>query len=699
MSLDRVCRRARVGPTAVLSALTLAASLLVAADAEAAGTLTPVGSPDAPIAIREHHVSVVINNGFARTEVEQVFINPGAAPIEAIYAFPVPKSASLSEVSIQSGEYTLEGEVIAKTDAERVYQEEKAAGNEAGLATKNSYQTFEFRVSRVMPQTETRMRFVYYQPLEIDTGIGRYVYPLEDGGTDDVAAASFWTRNEKVDGAFSITVDLRTSVPIEDLRAPGYEAAAVITKVAEDHHNVRVEATDATLNRDFVLYYRLPANLPGRVDVLPYRADPKGPGTFMAVVTPGIDLQPLSHGADWCFVLDVSGSMQGKIATLANGVAGALGQLRADDRFRVITFNDGARELLPWQPATQENVASALQRVRTLTPGGGTNLYDGIKTSLTKLDDDRATSVILVTDGVTNTGIVDGKAFRELLEKQDIRFFGFLMGNGANWPLMRTICDASGGFYAGVSNQDDIVGQILLAKSKVTHECLHDATLKISGVPTRDCTDELLGKVYRGQQLVVFGTYEKPGRATITLSARLTGEDKTYTTTFDFPEVDTEYPEIERLAALHRIEAIEVKEQSGQIPSSEAGSMIAQLGVDYQLVTDHTSMVVLSEEAFTRHGIGRANRDRVAIERQAKAQRESRPVVSRRVDAAQPMFDQAAPTLSGGGGGSGGGALDPGMATLALLVAACVYFLSRNARRNDERREATNPSKDAEPWG
>ena len=35
--------------------------------------------------------------------------------------------------------------------------------------------------------------------------------------------------------------------------------------------------------------------MPGRLEMLTYRADPKGPGTFMMVITPGLDLQPLSR--------------------------------------------------------------------------------------------------------------------------------------------------------------------------------------------------------------------------------------------------------------------------------------------------------------------------------------------------------------------------------------------------------------------
>jgi len=649
------------------------AFVAITAPVNAAGTLTPVGSPDRPIEIRAHHLSVVINNGFARTEVNQTFFNPNDKPLEAIYSFPVPRSASLSEIVIASGENEMHGEVVRRDEAKRIYEEQKASGEEAGVADKNSYQTFEFSVSRVLPNAETQVRFVYYQPLEIDTGVGRYVYPLQHGGTDE-HAANFWTRNERVESQFTVDVDLQTAVPIEEIRAPGLENVAIITRIDEGRQTLHFDTNSATLDHDFVLYYRLPSNLPGGVEVIPYRADPTKPGTFMVVVTPGIDLQPLSAGADWCFVLDVSGSMEGKIQTLVHGVSKALGDMHPEDRFRVVTFNDSAREVLPWQSATPQNVQAALEKVGALKAKGSTNLYDGVKLALGSLDADRATSVMLVTDGVANTGVVQPKAFKELLAKQDVRLFGFLIGNSSNWPLMRVICNASGGFFTAVSNEDDIIGQIMLAKSKVAFECLHDASLKISGVKTLDCTDEFLGKIYRGQQLVMFGKYATAGKATLTLSARLTGEDRTYSTTFDFPEIDTEHPEIERLAALNRIEAIEVKEWEGEINSSEAKSGIEALGIEYQLVTDHTSMIVLSDEAHQRFGVERRNRDRVATEHHAQSVRAALPVRSRRIDEAQPMFQGNAPSVT-----RGGGAIDPFSG--ATIIVVTVLGLLRVRRR------------------
>ncbi|MFT3830695.1 MAG: VIT and VWA domain-containing protein [Opitutaceae bacterium] len=659
-----------------------AAGLLgIATAALAAGTLTPVGATQSPMQIRDHHVDIVINNGFARTEVTQTFFNPNTQDLEAIYAFPVPKSASLSEMTIWAGEKELQGEVLPKQQAQQVYEEEKAAGNDTGLAAKNSYQTFEFRVSPVRAGGETRVRFVYYQPLEIDTGIGRYLYPLEEGGTDD-AGASFWTQNKQVEGNLSIALELKSAAPIADVRVPGFETAAAVEKLADGHYRVKLDRAGAKLERDFVFYYRLQDGLPGSIELIPYRAAADKPGTFMMVVTPGVDLAPLTNGADYVYVLDVSGSMQGKIATLARGVGKALGQMKPQDRFRIVTFNENARELVPWTAASPEAVQQALATVQNLVAGGSTNLFDGLELGLQKTDADRATSLVLVTDGVTNTGVVEPKKFAALLRQKDIRVFGFLMGNSANWPLLRVVAEASGGFYAGVSNDDDILGQILLAKSKICFEAMHDAQLKISGVRVTETTGDYPGKLYRGQQLVVFGRYEQAGPAKVELRARITGEDKTYATTFNFPEIDTENPEIERLWAMSLVEQIETGRDRGDTDAKEADAAIRDLGTAYQIVNDQTAMVVLDDASFAKRGIDRRNQQRVATERQAQAVRAAQPARDAQVDKAQPTFSRPAHSV---GGGSGGGALDRASVAVLLLTLLTALALVRVSER--KRRE------------
>ncbi|MCP5023929.1 MAG: VWA domain-containing protein [bacterium] len=634
----------------------------------AGGTLTLKGSPDTPIQILDHHVEVSIQNGFARTEVTQTFFNPNPIAQEGVYRVPIPKGASLSEMTMYLGELTLEGEVVGKAEARKAYEEEKDNG--AGLAEENEGEVYDFHVSPIPAQGELRMRYLYYQPIEIDTGVGRFLYPLEDGGVDEKAAA-FWNQESRVHRSFSFHAVIESAWPIVDVRMPGPASVATIKDLGDGRWDVLLEAAGGVeLKSDLIVYYRLANDLPGRVEMLAYKPDPNAPGTFMMIVTPGMDLQPLTRGVDYVFILDTSGSMEGKFGTLADGVARAIGKLDPMDRFRIITFNTSAQDITRgYRTATPQGVAKAIQLVRNINVGGSTNLYKGIGLGLKKADADRATNVILITDAVANEGIVDPKAFDKLMRSHDVRLFGFLLGNSANWPLMRTITEATGGYYASISNADDVIGQIMLAKSKVTHAALHNAELNITGVQTFDSDLGAIGKVYRGQQLVSFGRYSTGGKATIELKARLTGEDKVYSTTFDFPEFTDEYPELERLWALDRIDTIQLEMDRGRMAEKEGGDAIRDLGIAYQIVTDETSMLVLRDDSFAKRGIDRNNKQRMLEEHAAQIVRNNNPVVSNRVDSSKPAFKGNAPRLGRSGGG-GGGAFGPLAAGLAVLFAA-----------------------------
>ncbi len=663
-----------------------------------AGTLTPAESGLKPAEILSHDVKVTINNGFAQTEVTQVFRNSNPGTIEAVYRFPLPQSASFSEVSVNIGEQIINGEVVDRKVADKIYGEEKAKGNNAAKAEKNGYQDFTFAIANLKSGENATIRFVYYQPLPIDTGVARYVYPLEEGNTADKAAESFWTRSSKVSNQINLKMTVKSAWPLHSVRAPGQASTLQTLQLDKGHAELEYDL-GSNLSKDFVFYYQL-ADLPGRLEVIPYRAKDAKEGTFMMVLTPGIDLKALDQGADYVFVLDISGSMQGeKIRTLCDGVAQTLGQMNGNDRFRIVTFDSSAQEHTSgWVTATAENVQKWSGRVKGLQTRGSTNLHEGIATALKGIDDDRVTSLILVTDGVTNTGIVNPQEFHKLLQNQDIRIFGFLMGNNSNWPLMRVICEASGGFYAGVSNSDDIIGQIMLAKSKICFESLHNAQVKISGVKTYDTTGDAVKKLYRGQQLVIFGRYKDAGSANVKLTVKLSGREQTYSCNMQFPAVDTDNPEIERLWAMSRIEMFESLANSGLMAQGESQSQIRDLGIGYQLVTDETSMLVLSDETFKQYNIERRNQARTAIEHAAQSKRAAEPVRNYRVDtpSAAPQQDaQQQPRPANNGNNmfksnaprTGGGALGETMVIFGLVMAGLAVYrtAARHAREDSER--------------
>ena len=678
---------------------------LTATQSHSAGLLVP-SNAGSGLEIKSHDVSVVVENGYAITEVNQVFHNPQANDLEATYRFPVPDKAAVSEFTVWIDNQPVVGEVLEKQKARTVYEEEKAAGREAGLAAKNKHYNFEINVTPVRAGQDTRIRLVYMQGVDIDTGIGRYVYPLENGGTDD-AANSFWLEEASVKERFSFDFKLRSANPVSGIRLPAHPAASITqldnqqwhasmvntsangngnssytaTAEAEDINGAGLPAVAApgtanpvagsqpgiagSLDTDIVVYWRLAPDTPASVDLVTHKQADKGTGTFMLTLTPGDDLAPVTEGRDWAFVLDMSSSMGGKYAALVDGVQRALGRLSPEDRFRIFRFNNSSEEITRgWVNAGKAEVKHWGQKLAATRVNGGTNLYAGIDKGLRALEADRTSAIVLVTDGEANVGVTEKKQFLKLMEKRDVRLFTAVMGNGANRPLLEAMTEVSNGFAINVSNSDDIVGKLMEFTSKVTHEAMHDIELKINGVQTRNLTPKVTKTLYRGEQLTVFGHYTGSGEAEVTLSAKVSGARKTYRSRFTLPQQDARNPEIERLWAYASIQ--DMKDLNDYLgDDSEYRSAIIDTAVNYGLVTDYTSMVVMRDEQFDARNIERKNRERRITETTAGSARDSQPVRNTRVDQSSPAFN--APRASHSGG-SGGGSIGLGLAMLILLL-------------------------------
>lgn len=703
-----------------LIALLLLSSL--SANIMAAGLLTPVNSNLPELEISSHKVKVIIEDGFATTSVEQVFENPHGQDLEAIYSFPIPDKAAVGEFIFWVDGQPVVAEVLEKKQARDIYNKEKESGRQAALTEQKGYKTFEISVTPVRAAKDVKIKLLYVQKTDMDSGIGRYVYPLEDGGVDEEQLA-FWNNNDKVKDNFSFDLKIKSTWPIKAVRVPnqskaqvneqneqvwtvtmGSQTTAAVVAETDSQLQAAPQNTDDKLkqaivssagfsnlnsavhilDKDMVVYWRLADNLPGAVEMLTYKPEADGRGTFMMTLTPGIDLQPISEGKDWIFILDVSGSMRGKYQTLAEGVKRALKQMSPNDRIRVILFNNQASELTSgYTLASNTNISQIIQQVEAVRPNGGTNVYGGLSMAIQKLDSDRTSAIVLVTDGVANVGVTEQKQFIKLIKSKDVRLFTFVMGNSANKPLLENLTEASNGFSLNVSNSDDIVGRIMLASSKVSFEAMHDVQVKISGLKVADIQPEAPGSLYRGEQLVLMGHYwaDKDQQAEVTFSSRISGDRKNYSTHFNFPAVNTEHPEIERLWAYHTIETYQnqIDNFAGSdgvnSESADKKQAIVDIAKEYGLVTQHTSMIALEEVQFQHYNINRTNNARVKTEQKVRTIRAQQAPQSRRVDQLQPIYKSK---RSYAGGGGHGGAFN--FWSVLMLLPMLMFFRKGGGR-------------------
>ena len=200
------------------------------------------------------------------------------------------------------------------------------------------------------------------------------------------------------------------------------------------------------------------------------------------------------------------------------------------------------------------------------------------------------------------------------------------------------------------------------ASAKLTHQAMNEVRIEIDGMRTANLTPSRIGSLYRGEQLVVMGHYFGDGPATLRVHGNVNGQDVSYSTRIDFPESAGRNPELERLWAYARVQEL-AQEIRNFGESGELRAAIIDLGVEYSLVTDHTSMLVLRDEMFSQYGIDRRNASRRELEKLAQAQRAQQAPVSNRADSAQPMFGNSPRPSTG----TGGGALSPWWALLAIL--------------------------------
>ncbi|MEH6471631.1 MAG: VIT domain-containing protein [Halopseudomonas sp.] len=194
--------------------------------AQAAGLMQPINSGLPELQISQHHVHVVIEDGYATTTVEQQFHNPSNQQLEALYSFPVPEKAAVGEFVYWINDQPVVGEVVAKQQAREIYQQQKSAGKSVALTEQDDYRSFDSRIYPVAANADVRIKLDYIQPAHVDSGVGRFLYPLEDGGVDEVKNA-FWTRNEVVQEQFSFTLDLRSSYPLDGVRLPKHPSANI----------------------------------------------------------------------------------------------------------------------------------------------------------------------------------------------------------------------------------------------------------------------------------------------------------------------------------------------------------------------------------------------------------------------------------------------------------------------------------------
>lgn len=164
------------------------------------------------------------------------------------------------------------------------------------------------------------------------------------------------------------------------------------------------------------------------------------------------------------FVVDVSGSMgePGRLDLVKDSLGVLTDRLRDDDSIAIVAFSDEARTILPMTRLGDQR-ARVHDAIDELRPTDSTNLGAGVRTgyatAVAGLRRGATNRVVLLSDGLANTGDTDADTILERIaharREHGITLFGVGVGSQYGDALMERLADRGDGHTAYISDEND----------------------------------------------------------------------------------------------------------------------------------------------------------------------------------------------------------------------------------------------------
>lgn len=497
------------------------------------GTIRPV-----PVPLKHTEVHAAVAGHIASVEVTQQYHNPFSSKIEAVYVFPLPENAAVSDFVMTIGDRRIRGIIRDRAEAEQIYQQARAQGHVASLMTQERPNIFTQKVANIEPGKSIDIAITYFNTLQYIDGEFEFVLPMvvgprfnppgfydgvgaaqrnQPGSTGQATEVQYLRPNERSGHDIAVTLDIDAGVPlgrvysnshVVEVRRPSFPAAAnepAILPPQSHRATVTLSATDRIPNKDLVVRWQVAGQQVRSGGVV--CSDPSGDQFFNVLLVPPQEIASLRRQpVEMIFVLDCSGSMNGR--PIEQAVAAAergLRRLEVGDTFQIINFSNSASQMGATPvPVTAENVQRGVDYLRGLFAQGGTMMINGIRASLGfPHDPQRLRYVVFLTDGYIGNEQEILSAIHAGLG--DSRIFSFGVGTSTNRYLLDAMAKAGRGCVAHVAAGDNPVEIIDRFFDRVSHPAMTDVTVEVVGASGAEILPGRVPDLYVGRIVAVSG--------------------------------------------------------------------------------------------------------------------------------------------------------------------------------------------------
>jgi len=543
------------------------------------------------LALRKYHVDVHIEDGIARTTVDQTFFNHVPWNIEGTFYFPLPPDASVSRLAMYVNGQLMEGGMVDRSRGQEIYTQIVFQRRDPALLEMMEGNLFKLRIFPIEGRQEKRIFISYTQKLEELYGTQRYWFPMEH--THHVAnELSFQVRVKDGAGRFS----------------PASSTHELETATAGSDLVLNYEAQKAKPDQDFLLNL-LPAEQARRTSFA--TLDKDGHRYVFARVTPVLEGEAQPKPRQWIVLNDVSTSrtktdIRAQAHILRRWIA------EADDADAIALINVDTEARLQADGLSSVRDQGALKLVGQAwvsQPLGGTNLEAafGKAGELIRKHQLDNPYLLYLGDGVATDG---RKTVDELLHQlpKGATFIGIGVGKKADARLLQAAADETGGTFTLINPDEDLDWRVFdlmaalntprLVGLEARFETAAGKAAEIVSYPSARTLAE-------GESLTVVGRTDSRLPGALVLKGKVGGQG--FERRYSLAEAVDKAEFIPRFWAKRHIDEML---KYGEEHKDE----IIQLSKQYYVMTPYTSLIVLENEAmYQEFKVERGRKDHWAL--------------------------------------------------------------------------------------
>ncbi len=578
--------------------------------------------------LRKTQVHLEITGGLVKAEVNQVFKNDTANRLEAIYTFPLPSTATVTDMEIRIDDRLIRSVVKEKQEAKETYEKAKKEGKSAALLEQERPNMFTMSVANFGPGEKAEVKLTYVQQADYQKGLYSVTFPMvvgpryipKDGtgrGADDADRISPPVLPPWIDPGHRLTLTAEVSgLPVKEIKSSTH---ALTVKTAGKTEKVSLARPLTLPNKDFDLDIYLKDSADADFSLIrtdeaeaTYGLISAFPSTEEAEDEGVVDLP-----RDVVFLIDTSGSMSGaSISQAQAGLLRCLESLREKDHFTIVRFSNNYSAFSPeLRAASTDKLADAKAYVEGLDAKGGTDMQLALEYVLDTPNSEGALPIIVfLTDGAVGN---EDTLMRLLNNKLGHwRLFTFGIGSAPNEFLMRKMAELGHGQSRFIHSHED-VGVVMsdffktLDAPVLTDIQLSWEDKQGNPVPEVVCYPSVYPDVFVERPLQVAAKFPAGFDGDLIVRAKQHGKPVEHH--FPFSKAsEVKDGAVTKVFGRAMIEELSYRHLTadGAVERDAVKEEIVRASLDYQLVSQFTSRVAV-EEKLTRNVWGKLVSTRV----------------------------------------------------------------------------------------